>query len=257
MLENDLDLICKAATEAGKIAMRFYRNNPTHWEKGDGQGPVSEADLEIDKMLFKFLSTYRPSYGFLSEESEYNNDRFDLKDVFIIDPIDGTRSFINGHENFAISIAIAKNGIINDAVVFLPAKNLLYDATKDKGSRLNGNKIQTGNNTIVNGSRILASESQNSSKLWRNTPPAIERHFRSSLAYRLCLVAEGRFDGMMTLRPTWEWDVAAGNLICTEAGCDVKTQDGGNPLYNEKIPKMNGMIAGNPLLVDNLLSYIK
>ena len=96
------------------------------------------------------------------------------------------------------------------------------------------------NNTIVNGSRILASESQNSSKLWRNTPPAIERHFRSSLAYRLCLVAEGRFDGMMTLRPTWEWDVAAGNLICTEAGCDVKTQDGGNPLYNEKIPKMNG-----------------
>ena len=53
MLENDLDLICKAATEAGKIAMRFYRNNPTHWEKGDGQGPVSEADLEIDKMLFK------------------------------------------------------------------------------------------------------------------------------------------------------------------------------------------------------------
>ena len=141
--------------------------------------------------------------------------------------------------------------------MFLPAKNLLYDATKDKGSRLNGNKIQTGNNTIVNGSRILASESQNSSKLWRNTPPAIERHFRSSLAYRLCLVAEGRFDGMMTLRPTWEWDVAAGNLICTEAGCNVKTQDGGNPLYNEKIPKMNGMIAGNPILVDNLLSYIK
>ena len=84
MLENDLDLICKAATEAGKIAMRFYRNNPTHWEKGDGQGPVSEADLEIDKMLFELLSTYRPNYGFLSEESEYNNDRFDLKDIFII-----------------------------------------------------------------------------------------------------------------------------------------------------------------------------
>ena len=70
-------------------------------------------------------------------------------------------------------------------------------------------------------------------------------------------MAEGRFDGMMTLRPTWEWDVAAGNLICTEAGCDVKTQDRENPLYNEKIPKMNGMIAGNPILVDNLLSYIK
>jgi len=70
-------------------------------------------------------------------------------------------------------------------------------------------------------------------------------------------VAEGRFDGMMTLRPTWEWDVAAGNLICTEAGCDVKTQDGINPKYNEKKPIMNGMIAGNPTIVCGLLNYLK
>ena len=106
-------------------------------------------------------------------------------------------------------------------------------------------QIHTGNNTNINGARILASESQNNHKLWKDSPPPIERHFRSSLAYRLCLVAEGRFDGMMTLRQTWEWDVAAGNLICTEAGCEVRTQEGECPIYNSEDSKMNGMIAGN------------
>jgi myo-inositol-1(or 4)-monophosphatase len=257
LLENDLDLLRNAAILAGKIAMRFYQKNPTYWDKGDGQGPVSEADLEIDNMLFEYLSNARSNYGFLSEEAENNTDRNNTKNIFIIDPIDGTRSFLNGHENFATSIAVACNGIIQDAVVYLPAKDLLYDAKKGEGSRLNGVQIHAGKNTNINGARILASESQNNPKLWKNTPPPIERHFRSSLAYRLCLVAEGRFDGMMTLRPTWEWDVAAGHLICTEAGCEVKTQGAKDPQYNSEVPKINGMIAGNSILVDKLLGYIK
>jgi myo-inositol-1(or 4)-monophosphatase len=255
--ESDLDLLRNAAIGAGKIAMRFYQKNPISWDKGDGQGPVSEADLEIDKMLFDFLSIARPNYSFLSEEAENNTDRYTTKNVFIIDPIDGTKSFLNGHENFATSIAVARNGVIHTAVVYLPAKDLLYDAQKDEGSRLNGVQIHTGNNTNINGARILASESQSNPKLWKDTPPPIERHFRSSLAYRLCLVAEGRFDGMMTLRPTWEWDVAAGNLICTEAGCEVRTQEGECPIYNSEDSKMNGMIAGNSILVNKLLGYIK
>lgn len=256
MQESDLDLLRSAAFMAGKIAMRFYQKNPNYWDKGDGQGPVSEADLEIDKMLFDYLSNSRPNYGFLSEEAENNTERYNAENTFIIDPIDGTRSFLNGHENFATSIAIASNGIIHTAVVHLPAKNLLYDAQKGEGSRLNGVKIRTGKNANINGARILASESQSNPKLWKNTAPPIERHFRSSLAYRLCLVAEGRFDGMMTLRPTWEWDVAAGHLICSEAGCEIKTQDGEYPKYNSEMPKINGMIAGNSILVNKLLGYI-
>ena len=257
MLESDLNLIREAALEAGKIAMQFYRQNPNQWDKGGGQGPVSEADLEIDRMLQAEFSKARPNYGCLSEELEDNPSRCETDVVFIIDPIDGTRSFLNGHENFATSIAIARNGVITEAVVHLPAKDLTYDARLGAGAQLNGKKIVVGINNEVRGARILASESQSNPKLWSGAVPPIERHFRSSLAYRLCLVAEGRFDGMMTLRPTWEWDVAAGNLICTEAGCDVKTQDGINPIYNEKKPIMNGMIAGNPTIVCGLLNYLK
>ena len=135
-------------------------------------------------MLFDYLSNARPDYSFLSEEAENNTDRYTTKNVFIIDPIDGTKSFLNGHENFATSIAVARNGVIHTAVVYLPAKDLLYDAQKDEGSRLNGVQIHTGNNTNINGARILASESQSNPKLWNDTPPPIDRHFRSSLAYR-------------------------------------------------------------------------
>ena len=76
MPESDLYLLRNAAIGAGKIAMGFYQKNPISWDKGDGQGPVSEADLEIDKMLFNYLSKARPDYSFLSEEAENNTDRY-------------------------------------------------------------------------------------------------------------------------------------------------------------------------------------
>ena len=78
---------------------------------------------------------------------------------------------------------------------------------------------------------------------WAGGVPPVKRNFRSSLAYRLCLVANGRFDGMVTFRPAWEWDVAAGDLICTEAGASVFDAKGQTPVYNSKAAKIPGMIA--------------
>ncbi|MEH6361855.1 MAG: inositol monophosphatase family protein, partial [Amylibacter sp.] len=83
------------------------------------------------------------------------------------------------------------------------------------------------------------------------------RHFRSSLAYRLCLVAQGRFDGMITLRDTWEWDVAAGDLICREAGAKVSDKFKRLPQYNQPKPALAGMIAAAPNLHSGLVEYLK
>lgn len=256
MRESDLDLIHRAALEAGEIAMSFFGKGPKQWDKGDGQGPVCEADLAIDDMLSTTFGKARSDYAILSEETEDDKTRCSADEVFIVDPIDGTRSFLNHHENFATSIAIARNGIVTEAVVHLPAKNLTYTARRDAGAWLNGELIQSSKRNDIQGARILASGSQTRGDLWRNGPPPIERHFRSSLAYRLCLVAQGRFDGMMTLRPTWEWDVAAGDLICTEAGVDVKTQDSQTPMYNMPDAKMNGMIAANSPLLRSIMEYL-
>jgi myo-inositol-1(or 4)-monophosphatase len=254
--ESDLKLIHDAAIAAGEIAMSFYGKQPKQWDKGGGQGPVCEADLAIDAMLLERFAEARPDYAILSEETEDDQARCNAECVFIIDPIDGTRSFLNHHENFATSIAIARKGVVTEAVVHLPAKGLIYSARLGAGAWLNGEAIKASERVDIKGARILASGSQTRGDLWRNGPPPIERHFRSSLAYRLCLVAQGRFDGMMTLRPTWEWDVAAGHLICTEAGADIRTQDGVAPRYNSAEANMNGLVAGHGPLLDGLFEYL-
>lgn len=253
----DLKLLLDAADGAGKIAMKYFKGDMETWDKGGGQGPVTQADLEIDKMLHAELLAARPDYGWLSEETEDDLKRLDHETVFIVDPIDGTRSFMNGHQNFATAVATARSGRVETAVVLCPAKGLTYWAELGKGAFLNGKPILNSNASDVQSARVLASGAQMKSSHWRDQAPPIERHFRSSLAYRLCLVAQGRFDGMITLRDTWEWDVAAGDLICREAGAKVSDKHQNLPQYNRSKPILSGMIAAAPMLHDGLVRYLK
>lgn len=257
MLVPDLKLLLGAVQAAGDIALKYFQKDVDVWDKGDGQGPVTQADLEIDKMLNAELLGARPDYGWLSEETEDDLKRLEHETVFIVDPIDGTRSFINGHENFATAIAIARKGVVEAAVVHCPVKKLTYWAALGQGAYLNGEAIVNSGASEVQSARVLASGAQMKSGHWRNQPPPIERHFRSSLAYRLCLVAQGRFDGMITLRDTWEWDVAAGDLICREAGAMVSDKHKCLPIYNQEKPALAGMIAAAPILHDQLVGYLK
>ena len=256
MQASDLTLLRDAALQAGEIAMKFYKSDVSSWDKGGGQGPVSEADLAIDKMLTHELLRARPDYGWLSEETDDNPERLEHDTVFIVDPIDGTRSFINGHENFATSIAVAHKGEVIAACVHLPAKDLTYLAAKGDGATLNGEPISQNGCKRIRGARILASGAQTRSELWREGPPPIERHFRSSLAYRMCLVACGRFDGMITLRPTWEWDVAGGDLIAREAGGYLSDRTGARPIYNSKTATLDGILLGTPDVYAGLMEYL-
>ncbi len=253
---SDLKLLTNAAEAAGKIAMKHFRKDPDSWDKGGGQGPVSEADLEIDRMLQSELLAERPNFGWLSEETEDNTDRLSADRVFIIDPIDGTRAFIAGHENFSHSFAVATKGEITAGVVYLPAKGMMFSAEAGKGAFLNGNPIRNSGRENLEGARILAAGSQFKAELWNGKPPPVERHFRSSLAYRLCLVAQGRFDGMVTFRPAWEWDVAAGDLICREAGAQTGTPQGDVPYYNSETPRLPGLFSAAPSIFRGLLDRL-
>lgn len=252
----DLDLLRDAAEEAGRIALQFFRRDPETWDKGDGQGPVTEADLAIDRMLHTELLAADPDAGWLSEETEDDATRLTKSRVFVVDPIDGTKSFINGHENFSHSLALVENGVVTAGAVHLPAKGLTYTAALGRGADLNGVPIRHASRTQVRGARILASGAQFKPEFWSGTPPPVERHFRSSLAYRMCLVAHGRFDGMVTLRDTWEWDVAAGVLICQEAGAIASTRTGQAARFNQPDPKMPGMLAAGPELHQSLMEHL-
>lgn len=256
MPARDLDLLKDAAQAAGEIAGRFFKADPEAWDKGDGQGPVTEADLAIDRMLNAELLGARPDYGWLSEETEDDKARLDSEHVFIIDPIDGTRAFIAGEKHFAHSLAIARNGVITAAVVYLPMLDKTYSATLKGGAFLNDQPIRPSEQSDMEQARVLANKNMFKADLWPGGVPDLKRSFRPSLAYRMCLAAEGRYDAMLTLRPTWEWDVAAGDLITTEAGGIVTTRTNAPAVYNNPKPQLDGMIAAGSALHGQLLARL-
>ena len=134
MPASDLALLIAAAEAAGDIARRHFSVGHSVWEKAGGQGPVTEADIEVDDMLRERLMAARPAYGWLSEETEDDTSRLDRKRVFIIDPIDGTRAFTEGHRTWAHSLAVVDQGRPVAAVVYLPMLGKLYTAEAGHGN---------------------------------------------------------------------------------------------------------------------------
>ncbi|MBI1417020.1 MAG: 3'(2'),5'-bisphosphate nucleotidase CysQ [Limimaricola sp.] len=244
MPATDLTLLTDAAREAGVIAKRHFEDGPRAWDKPHGAGPVTEADLEVDAMLRRELTRARPNYGWLSEETEDNPARLQATNTFIVDPIDGTRAFIEGAQDWAHSLAIAEHGRVTAAVVYLPLREMMFCAEAGGGATLNGQPIVVSKLRELNSATVLAARPSLDPVHWRDgaTPP-VQRKFRTSLAYRLCLVAAGRFDAMLTLRPTWEWDVAAGALIVAEASGHATDRSGAPLRFNNPHPQVDGIVA--------------
>ena len=247
MPAHDLDLLTAAARESGEIAKGFFHGSNEVWDKGD-DGPVGEADIAVDTYLRETLLSARPGYGWLSEETEDGAERLSQERLFIVDPIDGTRAFIAGEATWAHSIAVVEHGRVTAGVVYLPIKDRLYAATVGGGASLNGHAIASSATVMVDGARILAARPALGAEHWPGGPPPVNRHFRPSLAYRLSLVGEGRFDGMITLRDSWEWDIAAGSLIAAEAGARVTDRDGQSLRFNNRHPVTAGVLAASDAL---------
>ena len=253
-MTDDLSLLIDAAREAGKLATGYFHGDAQRWDKPGGQGPVTEADLAVDRMLRDGLTSARPGDGWLSEETEDTAARLDADQVFIVDPIDGTRSFIEGSRTWSHSLAIARNGIVEAAVVYLPMLDKLYAAARGQGATLNNTALSVSAQSDVTDATVLATKANFEPWFWTDAKaPPVNRQFRSSLAYRLALVGEGRYDAMLTLRPTWEWDVAAGSLIVEEAGGKVSDKSRLAARFNNPTPQLSGMVAGAPQLHDALV----
>lgn len=252
MPESDLSLLIKAARKAGELAAGFAAETARRWEKPGGLGPVTEADLAVNELLERMLRGARPDYGWLSEESEDSPDRLGRARTFIIDPIDGTRSFLEGSGSWAHSLAVVEDGSVTAGVVFLPMRDRLYAAAAGQGATLNGAALRVSDRTELTGASVLAAKPVYAPQHWRGAVPDVKRIYRPSLAYRLSVVAEGRADAMFTLRPTWEWDVAAGDVILREAGAVTSDRAGRPLIFNNPHPQVNGVVAANPALHETI-----
>ena len=246
-LAADHALLIASVRDAGALALTYFRANPRSWEKRAGD-PVSEADIAVNDLLRDRLDRVRPSYAWLSEESEDDPARIDADTVWIVDPIDGTSAFLDGQAEFTVAVALANRGEPVSAVVFNPATEEFWEATKGGGCRLNNEPVRVSDHEVCAGARLLTRRRS----LQRAHKPEIftdvETADPRSIAYRLALVAAGRFDGVVSLNGKSDWDLAAADLLVTEAGGRVTTTAGEPFRYNRESIRHQTCIAANPAL---------
>jgi myo-inositol-1(or 4)-monophosphatase len=228
--------------EAGAIALRHFRKGPRRWTKADGT-PVSEADLAVDDFLRPALRHLDPGAGWLSEETADEGGRRAAPRTWIVDPIDGTSAFLEGTESWCIVAALALEGRPVAAGIYRPPTGGYYSAVRGEGAFLNGQRLSASSRRELAGARVITSPKVLSSARWPRPWPPVVPGMTSSLALRLCLVAEGVFDAALAVSAKSDWDLAAGDLIVHEAGGRMSDLEGAHLHYNRAEPRQSGFVA--------------
>ena len=246
-LADDLALLRRAAAEAGAIALRYFGKDQQVWMKG-GTSPVGEADYAVDKFLRETLTAARPAYGWLSEETVEDPARFERRRQFIVDPIDGTRGFLEGRKTWCVSLAVVEDGRSLAGVLDCPASGEVFHATLGQGAFLNGAPIAVG-------AAGAALRIGGPDEMFRRLPPDLCRRaervaYIPSLAYRLAMVACGRLDATFVKPNAKDWDLAAANLILDEAGGAIRDGRGRAPAYGTPSIGHGALAAGSGALLE-------
>ncbi len=221
-----------------------------------GHDPVTEADKALDVALRKEL--LREGEGWLSEESADDLIRLEKKQVWVVDPLDGTREFVAGIPEFCVSIAYVENGRAVAGGIFNPATDETFIGSWADGVTYNGKPAQASQRTKLKGAVVLASRSETKRGEWDQFAHAeFTVKQTGSVAYKLARVAAGLADATFTLTPKHEWDVAAGAALVESAGGFVSTLQETPLCCNNKSPKISGLVAGGPFLKDDLTALIR
>ena len=250
---DDLALLRDAAQEAARIAMRYFRKNPkVSWKAG--QSPVTEADFAVDAYLQHELMNARPGYGWLSEESLDDRKRLAARRTFVVDPIDGTRAFIEGNDVWCVSVAVVENNRPVAGVLNCPARGEVYEAAKGQGAFLN-------NRALTSKERPAEITFSASKSTMARLPAKWSLPIRAvphvpSLAYRLAMIASGALDGTFVKPNSHDWDIAAADLILSETGGSLRNADGTTPLFATENPAHHILVAGNHHFIDEMLRVV-
>jgi myo-inositol-1(or 4)-monophosphatase len=245
-----------AALEAARTVFARFTPGAIETEYKIGHDPVTEADRAIDAILRQNL--LREGEGWLSEESADDMSRLSKSRVWVVDPLDGTREFVQGIPEFCASIAFVEDGRPVAGGICNPATNETIIGAIDCGVTYNGKAAQPSQRTEMKGSLILASRSEVKRGEWQTFMNG-EYNVRpmGSVAYKLGLVAAGVADVTFTLTPKNEWDVAAGAALVQSAGGFVATLDNTPLRCNNRNPLLSGLLSCGPLLKDQLLTLVQ
>jgi myo-inositol-1(or 4)-monophosphatase len=231
-----------AMAAAGDLALSHFRAGGEHWFKGPGQ-VVTAADVEVDRLLHERLIGAFPDDAWLSEERADDHVRLQRRRVWVVDPIDGTRAFANGLPEFAISIALLVEGAPVLGMVANPAAGGCFEAERGCGAWEGGARLRVSPHDRLDGARLLSTRTEMRRRNWPALMPEAAFTDLSSLAYKLALVATGRFDGLISRRASHDWDLAAAKLLIDEAGGVLTTADGADLVLNQPELRHDGLVA--------------
>jgi myo-inositol-1(or 4)-monophosphatase len=259
-LPHDLqDRIRAAALEAGALALRWFRPGERTaarvWTKAKSS-PVTEADVEVDAFLRRRLAVPGENFGWLSEETVDSPERLTRRLVFVVDPIDGTRGFLEGDPRWCVSIAVVADGVPVAAVVHAPALALTHEATLEGPALLNGAPIRASgvaslSNARIAGPRFMldAISGSGAGILAMGKIP--------SLAHRLCKVADGSLDAALASKDANDWDIAAAHLILERAGGKLGDFDALVPRYNRETTLHDRLLASPACGFESMLAQVR
>ena len=263
-LDALLPLVVAATRRAAVPVMDMFQEAITVWDKDAGgavagasvKNPLTEADLAADKCLHEGLMALLPDAGWLSEETADTPERLGRDAVWIVDPIDGTREYMEGVPDFALSVALAVRGEVALAVLLNPARDDLFTAIAGGGAQRNGEPVSSSRLSALEGAVLLASRTEVRRGEFQPFEGQCTIRTVGSTAYKLALLAAGEGDAYFTRAPRNEWDVAAGILLCREAGLRVTDLGGAAHTFNRTSPLCRGVVGCAPGLHGQIMGMI-
>ena len=244
--------ILNIAIDAGKEILKIY-NDDIIIESKEDNSPLTKADINSNKIIINRLQNLEPNFPILSEESLIDwNERKDWNKYWLIDPLDGTKEFINKNGEFTVNIALIKNAKPILGIIYSPFLSELYFAQKDQGaykincsdtikSLENSEKILSNNKKNSDEIIIIGSRSHSNNKFneWINKNYKNYQILQKGSSLKFCEIANGNADLYPRFGPTSEWDIAAGHIILEEAGGFLKTFENQSIKYNSKESLIN------------------
>ena len=254
-----LNIAVKAARSAGSIInraaldvdiLKVQTKNPNDF--------VTEVDRAAERVIIETLLEAYPGHAILAEESGRAHGAKHSEYLWIIDPLDGTTNFIHGLPTYAVSIALAHRGQVQQAVVYDPARNDLFFASKGRGAFLNDRRLRVSKRTRLTECLVGTGFPFRKGDNFRRYMTVLEEVMQSCAGVRrpgaaaldLCYVAAGWYDAFFEtgLQP---WDVAAGSLLVSEAGGLIGNFTGdADDLYQREV------LAGNPKIFGQLVKML-
>jgi myo-inositol-1(or 4)-monophosphatase len=256
LFSRELAVGIEAARAAGAVVRGWYDGTYTVRQKGK-DNPVTEADMEANRTIHDIVLGAFPDDGWLSEETRDSAERLSKRRVWIVDPLDGTKEFINHIPEFCVCVGLVEDGIPVVGVECNPVRDELFAAARGGGTTLNGEPVRVSSQADLATARMLTSRSEVDRGEWKEFESELQLELTGSVAYKLALIAAGQADATFSLTPKNEWDVCAGAALISEAGGRFTDRFGQPRTFNQKETRLSGIIACNGQLYEPIAELLR